>query len=226
VKRVPESTLGRERPVGIIALMSGESAAESRGPSIEVVQQMALAAAAPFRFDGNVSGVRIVVSDKLPSSAGVQFEKWLTASVRDLRPALKPFASLVVAMNGDDEERIAIATAAGDAAIIVWFRKQLWYSRRHPEITVGTLEHEAAHILWERTGIPNDESWEVVVREDATDPSSPLEACLVVPAIATAYERSEWLKEDWAYSVELSRDSKFEGRFAARNRLIDEVLGD
>ena len=84
-----------------------------------------------------------MVSDALPVSAGIRFEQWLTAAVGGLRPALKPFVPLVVAMMGG-EGKTAVATAAGDGAIVVWCRRKLWYSGGHPEVTVHTLEHEAA----------------------------------------------------------------------------------
>lgn len=60
----------------------------------------------------------MVVSNALPVSAGRRFEQWLTAAVRDIRPPLKPYVPLVVAMMAG-EETTAVATAAGDAAIVV-----------------------------------------------------------------------------------------------------------
>jgi hypothetical protein len=58
---------------------------------MEEVQALTLASAAPYRFNQVESGIRVVVSDALPVSAGTQFEQWLTAAVRDVRPHLKPF---------------------------------------------------------------------------------------------------------------------------------------
>jgi hypothetical protein len=202
--------------------VSNDPAQRPQQPSMEELQAFTLNTAAPFRCDRVESGVRVVVSAALPSSAGAQFEQWLTAAVRDVRPALKPFAPLVVAMMG--VERDALATAIGDAAIVVWCKRKLWYSGLHPEVTVHTLEHEAAHILWDRTGIPDDRDWEPVMREDSTDRGAPLADCLVLPAIAHEYPPAEWIREDWAYSVEWSRDPTFAARFPARSRRIGEVV--
>ena len=101
-----------------------------RPPSKRRGQAMTLEAAAPFRFDQIESGVRIVVSNALPVSAGRQFEQWLTAAVHDLRPTLKPFVPLIVAMMGG--EGSDLASAAGVAAIVVWCRRKQWYSGNHP----------------------------------------------------------------------------------------------
>ena len=184
---------------------------------------MTLERAAPYRFDSVESGVRIVISDALPVSAGLRFEQWLKAAVGDVRPALKPCVPLVVAMMGGEGET-AVATAAGDAAIVVWCRRKLWYSRGHPEVTAHTLEHEAAHVLSIRTGVPSNEDWEAVMREDSADSGAPLAACLVLPNIADAYDPDDWIREDWAYSVEWSCDVAFAARFPARARRINEVL--
>jgi hypothetical protein len=186
------------------------------------IQASTLDRAAPHRFDQIESGVRVVVSGALPVSAGKEFERWLVASVRDLRPPLKPFVPLVVAMMGGEDAPLAMA--AGDAAIIVWCRRKLWYSGLHPEVTAGTLEHEAAHVLWIRIGSPGDANWEAVMRQDADDPDAALAACLLLPGIASEYERAEWIREDWAYSVECSRASAFTARFPARSRRIAELL--
>jgi hypothetical protein len=191
---------------------------------MEEVQALTLDAAAPHRFDRVESGVRVVVSGALPVSAAAQFEQWLTVAVRDVRPALKPFVPLVVAMMAG-EETTALATAAGDAAIVVWCRRKLWYSGSHPEVTVHTLEHEAAHIFSLRSGIPDDGDWEAVMRADSsTDPGAALSACLVLAEIASAYDPGEWIREDWAVSVEWSRAPTFADQFPARSRRIGEVL--
>ena len=183
---------------------------------------MTLEAAAPFRFDQIESEVRVVVSNALPVSAGRQFEQWLLAAVHDLRPPLKPFVPMVVAMMGGDDS--ALATAAGDAAIVVWCRRKLWYSGNHPAVTVDTLEHEAAHVYAMQTGRPQDAEWEATMRQDASDPGGKLRHLLVLPDIATQYARDEWIREDWAYSVQLSRDPKFATRCASRARWIAAVL--
>jgi hypothetical protein len=185
---------------------------------------LTLKAAAPFRFDQIKSGVRIVVSDALPVSAGRQFEQWLTAAVQDLRPSLRPSVPMVVAMMAGGES--ALATAAGDAAIVVWCRRKQWYSGSHPPVTVETLEHEAAHVYAIKTGKPQDGEWESTMRQDASDPGGPLHRSLVLPDIATQYDPDEWIREDWAYSVQLSRDPKFANRFASRARCIADVLTD
>jgi len=184
---------------------------------------LTLDTAAPHRFDRVESGVRVVVSGALPVSAGKRFEGWLTASVRELRPEFKPFVPLVVAMMAG-EESTALATAAGDAAIIVWCKRRLWYSGSHPEVTVATLEHEAAHVLSARSGAPDDEDWEAAMREDSTDPCAALDVCLLHPEIALAYDPAEWIREDWACSVERSRAPAFAARCPARSRRIGEVL--
>ena len=193
-------------------------------PSTEDVQEFTLKSAAPFRFDQVKSGVRIAVSDALPVSAGRQFEEWLTAAARELRPALRPFVPMVVAMMGGADS--ALATAPGDAAIVVWCRRRLWYSGSHPPVTVETLEHEAAHIYAIKTGKPQDDEWEATMRQDAANPGGPLTDILVLHDIATQYGRDEWIREDWAYSVQLSRDPKFATRFASRARFIAAVLQD
>jgi hypothetical protein len=168
--------------------------------------------------------VRIVISDALPVSAGRQFEKWLTGAVQDLRPALRPFVPMIVAMMGGSES--ALATAAGDAAIVVWCRRRQWYSGSHPPVTVETLEHEAAHVYAIRTGRPRDGEWEATMRQDAAEPGGPLQRSLVLPDIATQYDRDEWTREDWAYSVQLSRDPEFATRFASRARCIADLFTD
>jgi hypothetical protein len=190
---------------------------------VEEVQALTLDAAAPHRFDRVESGVRVVVSDALPVSAGIQFEEWLTAAVRAVRPELKPFVPLVVAMMAG-KESTALATAAGDAAIVVWCKRRLWYSGGHPEVTVHTLEHEAAHVFSARSGTPDDGDWEAVMREDSTDPCATLEVCLLRPAIALVYDPAEWIREDWADSVRQSRAPTFAARFPARSRRIGEIL--
>jgi hypothetical protein len=192
-------------------------------PSIEEVQALALDSAAPHRFDRVESGVRVVVSDALPVSAGTKFEDWLKAAVREVRPELKPFVPLVVAMMAG-KESTALATAAGGAAIVVWCKRGLWYSGNHPEVTVHTLEHEAAHVFSARSGAPDDGDWEAVMRDDSTDPCAALEVCLVQPEIALAYDTTEWIREDWACSVQQSRAPIFEARFPARSSRIGELL--
>lgn len=192
-------------------------------PSAEDVQAKALSAAAPFRSDEMTSGVRIVISDALPASGGRKFEQWLTAAVQDLRPQLKPFVPMVVVMMGGSSGE-SHATAAGDAAIVVWCRRAQLYSSSHPLVTVETLEHEAAHIYAVKTGKPQEDEWEETMRQDAADPDGPLERHLVLPDIATHYERDEWIREDWAYSVSLSRDPKFATRFPSRARSIADLL--
>jgi len=199
----------------------------SRSPqlrSTEEVQAFTLETGAPFRFDQIKSGVRIVVSDALPVSAGRQFEQWLTAAVQGLRPALRPFVPMVVAMMASGES--PLATAAADAAIVVWCRRGQWYSGSHPPVTVGTLEHEAAHVYAIKTGNPHDGEWEAAMRQDAADPDGPLHRSLVLPDIATQYDRDEWIREDWAYSVQLSRDPQFATRFASRARCIADLITD
>lgn len=62
------------------------------------------------------------------------------------------------------------------------------------------------------------------MREDSTDPCGTLAARLLLPEIALKYDPAEWIREDWAYSVQQSRAPKFAGRFPARSRRIGEIL--
>jgi hypothetical protein len=194
-------------------------------PSTKELQAFTLKNAEPHRFDDVVCGVRVVVSNALPSSVGQEFEQRLPAAVRDIRPALKPFVPLVVAMVGNDRDRTTVlATAIGDAAIVVWFRRHLWYGGLRQEVSVHTLEHEAAHIVWERTQSSVD-AWEAVMREDSMlETGAPVASCLVLQEIADVYDPVEWIKEDWAVSVEWSRAPSFARRFPARARRIGEIL--
>ena len=185
---------------------------------------MTLERAAPYRFDSVQSGVRIVISDALPVSAGLRFEQWLKAAVGDVRPALEAVRPAGGRDDGGRGGGNAVATTAGDAAIVVWCRRKLWYSRGHPEVTVHTLEHEAAHVLSIRTGVPGDEDWEAVMREDSADQRCTARGCLALPISRTRTTRPDSIREDRAYSVEGSRAVSFAARFPARSRRINEVL--
>jgi hypothetical protein len=191
-----------------------------KSSSTEDVQAYTLAKAAPFLYDEIESGVRIVVSNAVPVSAGRQFREWLIAAVRDLRSELRPFVPMVVVMMAGGES--SLATAAGDAAIIVWCRREQWNSGTHAQVTAETLEHEAAHIVQIRTGRPPHAEWEATMREDAVDGHAALSSCLVLPDIANTYEAAEWIREDWAYSVQMSRDPAFAPCFPSRAAAIAE----
>jgi hypothetical protein len=174
--------------------------------------------AAPFLYDEIELGVRIVVSNAVPVSAGRHFREWLIAAVRDLRSEMRPFVPMVVVMMAGEES--SLATAAGDAAIIAWCRRDQWYSGTQAQVTAETLEHEAAHIFQISTGRPTNAEWEETMREDAVDGSAALNNCLVLPDIAETYEAAEWIREDWAYSVQMSRDPAFAHRFPSRAAAI------
>lgn len=193
-----------------------------RSSSTEDVRAYALAMAAPFLYDETASDVRVVVSNAVPASAGAQFRDWVIAAIQDLRPGLKPFVSPVIVMMAGAES--SLATAAGDAAIMVWCRREQWYRGTHAPVTTETLEHEAAHIFQSQTGQPTDADWEAIMRQDAVDSSADLAQSLVLPEIAGTYAADEWIREDWAYSVSLSRDPAFAARFPSRAASIAELL--